>query len=54
MAMYLKSLDIQAYDAKTSAMVASARWKNSPMHGFHGLDGVVGELITGMLKKMGV
>ena len=50
----VRSLEIQAYDAKTSSMVASARWKNSPMHGFHGVDTVVSELVSGMLKKLGV
>ena len=54
MTMYLKTLDIQMFDARTNTLVATATWKNSPMHGFHGLDGVVSELVSGMLAKLGV
>jgi hypothetical protein len=50
--MYLRGLDIQVYDAKTGTLLASAAWKNSAMHGFHGMDGVVSELIGGVLKKL--
>ena len=50
--MYLRGLDIQVYDAKTGTLLASAAWKNSSMHGFHGMDGVVSELIGGILKKL--
>ena len=53
MAMYLRALDIQVYDAKSGALLASASWKNSAMHGFHGMDGVVSELVDGILKKLG-
>ena len=52
--MYLAKLDIQMYDAKSGGMVSSASWKNSAMHGFHDLDKITGELIGGMLTKMGV
>lgn len=53
MAMYLRALDIQVYDAKSGVLLASASWKNSAMHGFHGMDGVVSELVDGILKKLG-
>jgi hypothetical protein len=52
--MYLKSLDIQMFDAHSKTLVATATWKNSVMHGFHGLDGVVAELVSGMLTKLGI
>ena len=54
MTMYLKALDIQIYDAKVGSLLASAAWKNSAMHGFHGLDGVVSDLVSGVLTKLGV
>lgn len=50
--MYLESLDIQVYDAKTGVLVATANWKNSAMHGFHGLDKVVKQLLDGIAKRM--
>jgi hypothetical protein len=53
MAMYLRALDIQVYDARSGVLLASASWKNSAMHGFHGMDGVVAELVDGILKKLG-
>ncbi len=54
MTMYLQSLDIQVYDAKVGTLLGSASWKNSPMHGFHGLDNVVAELVSGLFKKLGI
>jgi len=54
MAMYLKTLDLQIYDAKSGSLLASAGWKNSAMHGFHGLTTVVSDLITGVLNKLGM
>ncbi|HUP61075.1 MAG TPA: hypothetical protein VNA69_11710 [Thermoanaerobaculia bacterium] len=52
--MYLKTLDIQMYDARSGTLLATATWKNSAMHGFHGVDKVVAELVSGMLTKLGI
>jgi hypothetical protein len=35
--MYLRRLDLQVYDAQGNTLLASAVWKNSPMHGYHGV-----------------
>ena len=52
--MYLAKLDIQMYEAKGGGMIASASWKNSALHGFYDLDKIAGELVGGMLQKLGV
>jgi hypothetical protein len=54
MAMYLRALDIQIYDAKSGNLLASAGWKNSALHGFHGLDSIVNDLVNGVLRKLAV
>jgi hypothetical protein len=52
--MYLVSLDIQMFDAKSGNLVATAKWKNSAMHGWHGLESVVSDLVGGMFTKLGI
>ena len=51
--MYLRSLDIQVYDAATGTLVASGSWKNSAMHGYHGADGVVKDVVDQIFLKLG-
>ena len=52
MAMYLRSLDIQVYDASSGTLVASGSWKNSAMHGFHGSEGVVKGVMDQIFVKL--
>jgi hypothetical protein len=52
MAMYLRSLDIQVYDASTGTLVASGSWKNSVLHGFHGSEGVVKGVMDQIFVKL--
>lgn len=52
--MYLKRLDLQIYDGREGdTLLASATWKNSALHGYHGLDKVVGNLIDETFAKLG-
>lgn len=50
--MYLKRLDLQIYDAQTDTLLASATWKNSALHGFHGMDKVVRQLVAETFSKL--
>ena len=51
--MYLRSLDIQVYDATTGTLRASGSWKNSALHGYHGASGVVKDVIDEIFLKLG-
>ncbi|MBW3564898.1 MAG: hypothetical protein KY459_09260 [Acidobacteria bacterium] len=52
--MYLDALDMQFSDAASGALVATATWNNSALHGYHGLDGVVEGLVSEVLKKLSI
>jgi hypothetical protein len=52
LAMYLKRLELLVYDARTNALVASATWKNSALHGFHSVDKVVASLVAETLGEL--
>jgi hypothetical protein len=52
--MYLRRLDLQVYDARGNTLLASATWKNSPMHGYHGLDKIVAQLVGETFAKLGL
>jgi hypothetical protein len=51
--MYLRSLDVTAYDDRTQNLLATASWKNSAMHGFHSKDTVVADVVSETLKGAG-
>jgi hypothetical protein len=52
--MYLKRLDLQIYDGQAgNTLLASATWKNSALHGYHGLDKVVAKLVDETFTKIG-
>ena len=52
MAMYLKWVSINMYDAETGNLLANARWDNSTFHGFQDYKLVVKGLIDQMLDKV--
>jgi hypothetical protein len=54
MVMYLRRLDLQIYDAQGNTLLAAATWKNSPMHGYHGLDKVVAQLVGETFTRLGL
>jgi hypothetical protein len=54
MAMYLRSLDVMVYDAKSNVLLASGSWKNSTMHGFYGSEKVVAKVVDQTLTQIGL
>ena len=52
-AMYLRTLDIQIYDAVSGNLLVSGSWNNSALHGFHGADGVVKQVVDEIFAKLG-
>ena len=52
MAMYLRWVNIEMYDADSGNMLASARWENSAFHGFQDYKTVVKGLIDDMMTKI--
>jgi hypothetical protein len=50
--MYLKTLDVQVYDASSGTLIASGSWKNSALHGYHGAEGVVKEVFDQIFAKL--
>lgn len=53
MAMFLKSISISMYDAKTGALLVTGKWTDSFFHGYHRGESVSKELIAEMLAKLG-
>lgn len=51
-AMYLRWVTINMYDADTGNLLASARWDNSAFHGFQDYKVVVQGLVDDMVAKM--
>jgi hypothetical protein len=51
--MYLRRLDIQVYEGSGKTLLASATWKNSALHGYHGLDKVVSRLVRETFSRLG-
>jgi hypothetical protein len=51
-AMYLHTLDVMVYDAKSNVMVASGSWKNSTFHGFYSSEKVVAKVVDQTLAKI--
>lgn len=50
--MYLKTIDIQFFDGKTGTLIAESSWQNSTLHGFHGADKVVDDLVDKTFAKL--
>lgn len=50
--MYLKSLDIRFYDARTGTLMVSGHWENSALHGFQGYREVTKGLVDEMFMKI--
>jgi hypothetical protein len=52
LAMYLRWVSINLYDAETGNLLASARWDNSAFHGFQDYKVVVKGLVDEMVAKV--
>jgi hypothetical protein len=52
MAMYLHTLDVMVYDAKSNVMLASGSWRNSTFHGFYNSEKVVAKVVDQTLAKI--
>ncbi len=50
--MYLQSIAIKMFDARTGDLLVTGDWRNSAMHGFHGDKEIVAELISEMTGKL--
>ena len=51
-AMYLKSISLRIFDAKTGDLLVSGEWNDSALHGFRDVKAVVNELVTEMVSKV--
>ncbi|NTV69770.1 MAG: hypothetical protein HGA71_06450 [Azonexaceae bacterium] len=52
MAMYLQSITISLYDAKTGQLLVSGRWRDSFLHAFHRGESITKELLAEMFGKL--
>lgn len=50
--MYLQSVAIKIFDARSGDLLIAGDWKNSAFHGFQDEDGVVSDLVTEMTAKL--
>lgn len=50
--MYLRALDVMAYNSKTRSLLATATWKNSVVHGFYDEDKVVSQVVGDTLSAI--
>lgn len=50
--MYLKSISINLYNASTGELLATGRWGDSLLHGYHRGESVTKELINEMFSKL--
>jgi len=50
--MYLKSIDLQMFDAKSGNLLVEGHWQNSVMHSFPDPAEVMHELVPDMLAKI--
>lgn len=53
MVMYMKSIDIDVFDANTGSLLVAGHWENSPLHGYQDPAKVIGHVVTDMFHKMG-
>jgi hypothetical protein len=51
--MYLRSLDVSIFDAKSGALLVTGRWENSLFHRFPKTDEVVQQLMDAMYLQAG-
>jgi hypothetical protein len=49
--MYLWSLDLMVYDARSGTRIGTGRWKNSTLHGFYSSEKVVTDVVHDTLVK---
>jgi hypothetical protein len=52
LAMYLRSIDLNMFDAKTGNLLVQGHWQDSTFHGFRDPAGVLHEVIPDMLSKL--
>lgn len=50
--MYLKSLDLNIFDAKSGNLIVTGRWENSAFHGFQDSKKVIKGLLDEMMAKV--
>lgn len=51
-AMYLQSITIRMFDAKSGDLLATGTWKDSAFHAFRDAEAVVGQLVAEMTTKV--
>lgn len=51
--MYLRSFDLEVYDARTRMLLAAGHWKNSALHGFPNADKVVDDVVQQTFDRLG-
>ena len=52
LAMYLRSLSIQIYDAKNGDLLVMGEWKDSALHGFRDANATMQGLVAEMVTKL--
>lgn len=52
--MYLNSLDVQVFDAKSGELLANGTWKNSAVHGFYNEEKITDQVVGELLSELGV
>lgn len=50
--MYLQSIAIKMFDARTGDLMVTGDWKNSAMHGYHGDGAIIDQLVGEMSSKI--
>ncbi len=50
--MYLQSIAIKMFDARTGDLLVTGDWKNSAMHGYHGDGEIIDQLVGEMSGKL--
>jgi hypothetical protein len=50
--MYLKSLDLNIFDAKSGNLIVTGRWENSAFHGFQDSKKIIKGLLDEMMSKV--
>jgi hypothetical protein len=52
LAMYMKNLTVNLYDAETGDLLVSGRWNDSTLHGFRDAKVIMQGLVSEMLAKL--
>lgn len=50
--MYLKSINVRLYDAKSGDLVATGQWQDSQLHGFRDAKVIVQGVVSEMMAKI--